>query len=350
MRVVQASKRSSAMDHAQDSSAGTFVKKLFNMVTNEPDDVIRWIKNGTAFFISDTKRLSESHLPKYYRHGKFSSLIRQLNFYSFYKMQEGGQSIVYRHSFFREGRPDLLANIKRRGSGKAKDPLFDPLAPTHQHTASPTSVAPSPLSSPMMNSLNKTTPCRASLSTPGSRPILSLDRMSPSQKFVHSVPQSTPPLLKLNPGFNSNSSYSASPYHSISLDAKPKRVFDQVSRDNNLHGDHSRSKHVLREQDMLGLKNVFAVDEYQLSPDLDTCFNTDVVAKPLNVSFLARDCLKWSEHVDNGMTNSISQRQDNDALLLSCLDEEHSSSDSLWERPLSPLNLPDQSTWLDLAF
>ena len=45
---VQLSKRSSAIDHTKDSSAGTFVKKLFNMVTNEPDDVIRWIK-GTLY-------------------------------------------------------------------------------------------------------------------------------------------------------------------------------------------------------------------------------------------------------------------------------------------------------------
>lgn len=76
--------------------------------------------------------MTQECLPKYFRHGRFSSLIRQLNFYSFYRVQEG-QLTIYQHSYFRKGRPDLLVHIKRRAAGKAKDPWVDPLAHARAH-------------------------------------------------------------------------------------------------------------------------------------------------------------------------------------------------------------------------
>lgn len=85
------------------------------------------IVDGTAFCIVEPKKMAQECLPRYFRHGRFSSLIRQLNFYSFYRVQEGHLT-VYQHSYFRKGRPDLLIHIKRRTAGKAKDPWFDPFA------------------------------------------------------------------------------------------------------------------------------------------------------------------------------------------------------------------------------
>merc|ERR1712137_27038 len=117
-------------------SSGSFVSKLYRMVDSEPSTIVSWCRGGSAFCIVDPKLKAEYCLPKYFRHRRFSSLIRQLNFYSFYRVQEG-QLTIYQHSFFRKGRPDLLVHIKRRGAGKAKDPWFDPLAHTSSKAPAP---------------------------------------------------------------------------------------------------------------------------------------------------------------------------------------------------------------------
>lgn len=225
-----------------------------------------------------------------------------------------------------------MENIRRRGSGKAKDPLFDPL---EQQSVGGSPTTPS-AASPMINCL--TTPNRAPLSSPAPRDKLNLDRMSPTQKFGL-APASIPPLLKLGLGaavtLHTNASSPANAgaltYQSISVGGKTKRVFDQVSRDNRANNKPAVSE----ESAGLGLKNIFAIEDYQLGLDLG--FST----KPLSVAYLSRDCF----NLESDMTNA--QRQDKEeALLLTNLDE----ADSLWERPLSPLNLPDQSMWLDSAF
>lgn len=214
-----------------------------------------------------------------------------------------------------------MENIRRRGSGKAKDPLFDPL---EEQPVGGSPTRPS-AASPKINSL--TTPNRAPLSSPAPRAKLNLDRMSPTHKFGL-APASMPPVLKLGPGaavtLNAN-------VQSISVGGKTKRVFDQVSSDNRANNKPA----VPRESAGLGLKNIFAIEDYQLGQDLGFS------AKPLSVAYLSRDCF----NLESDMTNA--QRQDTEeALLLTSLDE----ADSLWERPLSPLNLPDQSMWLDSAF
>ena len=39
--------------------------------------------DGTAFEVRDPKRLECEVLPKFFRHSRFQSLVRQLNFYAF---------------------------------------------------------------------------------------------------------------------------------------------------------------------------------------------------------------------------------------------------------------------------
>jgi hypothetical protein len=50
----------SNMDHdLSRSMASSFVKKLFEMVDNESNDIISWVSDGTAFEVKDPKRLGE---------------------------------------------------------------------------------------------------------------------------------------------------------------------------------------------------------------------------------------------------------------------------------------------------
>jgi hypothetical protein len=39
--------------------------------------------DGATFEVYDPKLLEKNILPRYFRHGRFQSLVRQLNFYSF---------------------------------------------------------------------------------------------------------------------------------------------------------------------------------------------------------------------------------------------------------------------------
>ena len=41
--------------------------------------------DGLSFHVKDPARLEKEVLPKYFRHSRFQSLVRQLNFYDFKK-------------------------------------------------------------------------------------------------------------------------------------------------------------------------------------------------------------------------------------------------------------------------
>jgi len=69
-------------------SATNFVKKLYRMVSEEKDEVVGFLSDGQSFEVKDPKRLEAEVLPKYFRHSRFQSLVRQLNFYSFKKMSK----------------------------------------------------------------------------------------------------------------------------------------------------------------------------------------------------------------------------------------------------------------------
>ena len=45
------------------------------------DDIVSWTENGTQFTIHQTNEFASDLLPKYFKHGNFSSFVRQLNSY-----------------------------------------------------------------------------------------------------------------------------------------------------------------------------------------------------------------------------------------------------------------------------
>lgn len=55
--------------------------RLSRLLSNVAED-------GTAFEVKDPRRLEQDILPKYFRHSRFQSLVRQLNFYSFKKISK----------------------------------------------------------------------------------------------------------------------------------------------------------------------------------------------------------------------------------------------------------------------
>ncbi|CAM9853766.1 unnamed protein product, partial [Laminaria digitata] len=95
-------------------SVTSFVRKLFQMVQGECDSVVGFVADGTAFEVKDPRRLEQDILPKYFRHSRFQSLVRQLNFYSFKKISKERSVWIYKHAFFRRDEPELLHALKRK--------------------------------------------------------------------------------------------------------------------------------------------------------------------------------------------------------------------------------------------
>jgi len=91
-----------------------FVLKLYQMVNGAPDEIISWLPDGDAFRISDLHRLENETLPAFFRHRRFQSLVRQLNFYNFRKVNRERTFWVYRHSLFHRDRPSELYLLRRR--------------------------------------------------------------------------------------------------------------------------------------------------------------------------------------------------------------------------------------------
>ena len=64
-----------------------FLTKTFAMLNECPITIACWNKEGNSFYILNQKELSENIIPKYFKHNNFSSFVRQLNFYGFYKVK-----------------------------------------------------------------------------------------------------------------------------------------------------------------------------------------------------------------------------------------------------------------------
>ncbi|OQS03243.1 hypothetical protein THRCLA_21204 [Thraustotheca clavata] len=357
--------------------SGSFVTKLFAMVETEPDSVVTWIREGTAFCIVQPKVLAETYLPKYFRHGRFSSLIRQLNFYSFYKVTEGS-SIIYQHTHFRQGRPDLLCHIKRRGAGKAKDPWIDPLAnkrfdgeTTGYSTALNVNTMPtgmnghgdlcsSPLSKPLSGLQNPS--------------MLLNDNMSPALK-PGTAPCVVPPMVDLSSKDMTKSMMKAMRPHHLALNHAtsiygrglgfqdnttnitlvPMRSSESMMMKPPLWKSASESGLYFSHMPFTTTTKTPTKEELDENDVIDNAILDDltlgdIVKSEPNISIdprsvvLARDCLKLHPEVStDDSTNDTLLNDSNSPMMFG-------PDDDCWEVPLSPLNDPEDIPWLDLSF
>jgi len=117
----------------------SFVRKLYEMVNDENSDVVGFVQDGAAFEVKDPKRLEAEVLPKYFRHSRFQSLVRQLNFYSFKKISKERSMWIYHHALFHRDRPELLKKLKRKPSSTSNS-TRRPAAPSAQLPAEEPSI------------------------------------------------------------------------------------------------------------------------------------------------------------------------------------------------------------------
>lgn len=96
------------------------------MVNTSDPAIISWADDGETFVVKDPDRFEQEVIPKFFKHRKFSSFVRQLNFYKFRKIKNSDTIIIdpkvqaetanwwkFRHEYFRKGKPDLLIHIQR---------------------------------------------------------------------------------------------------------------------------------------------------------------------------------------------------------------------------------------------
>lgn len=101
-----------------------FVHKLFRMVSDaEYQHLISWNANGTSVVVTNFDEFSNQVLGKHFKHSNFSSFIRQLNMYGFYKVNKtprghrhapDTQVWEFSHPKFIRNRPELLDEIRRK--------------------------------------------------------------------------------------------------------------------------------------------------------------------------------------------------------------------------------------------
>ncbi len=92
------------------SFSNTFLSRLFYF----PPLPKQWAEGGGSFKISDLGRLESETLPTYFRHKRFQSLVRQLNFYNFRKVNRERNFWVYKHPLFHRDKPHDLHLLRRR--------------------------------------------------------------------------------------------------------------------------------------------------------------------------------------------------------------------------------------------
>lgn len=128
--VLKASgKGLSTVDSKSASEVPIFLRKTYHMIDTCDDNVACWSEDGKTFIVKRPTEFEQRIIPQFFKHSKFSSFVRQLNFYGFRKIKftesiridaaleaQTANFWRFRHEKFVQHRPDLLGEIKRSNS------------------------------------------------------------------------------------------------------------------------------------------------------------------------------------------------------------------------------------------
>jgi heat shock transcription factor 1 len=98
--------------HEETVEVAGFIAKTFEILNvkfyiiqnQEFARIIYWSPSGTEFIIKDINKFQQVVLPKYFRHNKINSFIRQLNMYGFHKSRKEHSKSVFSHPLFQKNR------------------------------------------------------------------------------------------------------------------------------------------------------------------------------------------------------------------------------------------------------
>ena len=75
---------------------------------------MEWTRDEDGIIILNIAQFTDEILPKHFKHRNFSSFVRQLNIYGFFKASNDEN--IYKHELFKKGSKKALYQIHRRGS------------------------------------------------------------------------------------------------------------------------------------------------------------------------------------------------------------------------------------------
>ncbi|KAF0696763.1 Aste57867_12522 [Aphanomyces stellatus] len=99
------------------SAVAPFLSSLFEILSKEDAAVIGWCDDGKAFAVYDYDTMERHILPTYFRHNKYASFQRQLNYFGFRKLHKAKDSdhySVYCQPYFVKNDPGRMLLIKRK--------------------------------------------------------------------------------------------------------------------------------------------------------------------------------------------------------------------------------------------
>ncbi|KAK3147940.1 hypothetical protein QOZ80_3BG0288620 [Eleusine coracana subsp. coracana] len=103
------------------SDVAPFLTKVYDMVSDpETDSVISWAAGGGSFVIWDSHAFERDLLPRHFKHNHFTSFIRQLNTYGFYKVDQNRWE--WANGGFLKDQKHLLKTIKRKKKTSQETP------------------------------------------------------------------------------------------------------------------------------------------------------------------------------------------------------------------------------------
>ncbi|KAK1928879.1 Heat stress transcription factor A-1a [Phytophthora citrophthora] len=112
---TSSSSRSSNVNATRE--VAPFLKTLRRMLHEESDAVLRWTPDGRAFEIHDMHEMMAHVLPKYFKHRKYTSFQRQLNYFNFRKWTKSKAIVcTFSNDFFLRDQPELAWRITRKKS------------------------------------------------------------------------------------------------------------------------------------------------------------------------------------------------------------------------------------------
>jgi hypothetical protein len=91
-----------------------FLESTYQMI-EDGTPLAGWSDLGDSFIVYDPVKFASDQIPKYFKHAKFSSFVRQLNFYGFRKLKVDDPNWwEFQHENFVRGKKVLLKDIRRK--------------------------------------------------------------------------------------------------------------------------------------------------------------------------------------------------------------------------------------------
>ncbi|KAF0719510.1 Aste57867_981 [Aphanomyces stellatus] len=110
-------------EHHVPREMAPFLRTLRDLLNSECDSIIRWTADGLAFEILDMQSLMTTVLPKYFKHSKYSSFQRQLNYFHFKKWTKSQVNVcTFSNAYFTRDDPLLSLCITRKRSKRETSP------------------------------------------------------------------------------------------------------------------------------------------------------------------------------------------------------------------------------------